>query len=50
MRPEAATAGTQDKWAEIRDIPGNTGLLATLDNSSILISIHRVRLVSTGKY
>jgi hypothetical protein len=30
MRPGAALAGTRDIKAEIRDIPGNTGLLATL--------------------
>jgi hypothetical protein len=30
MRPRAAIAGTRDIQAEIRDIPGNTGLLATL--------------------
>jgi hypothetical protein len=30
MRPGSAIAGTRDTQAEIRDIPGNTGLLATL--------------------
>ena len=30
MRPGAALAGTRDIKAEIRDIPGNTGLLVTL--------------------
>ena len=30
MRPGAALAGTRDIKVEIRDIPGNTGLLATL--------------------
>jgi len=27
---EGIKAGTRDTWAEIRDVPGNTGLLATL--------------------
>ena len=30
MRPGAALAGTRDIKPEIQDIPGNTGLLATL--------------------
>lgn len=35
MRPGAALAGTRDIKAEIRDIPGNTGLLATLTPSNL---------------